>query len=270
MQLAYTPPGQRDHFVESLITTVCLWGCRLARNATLSTFESALLARAVHLLSGSLFLANTEARGHGIIGVIQAEVLLSNYFFSLGRFLEGRYHCSAAASLAISCQLNVLGGEPNPRTQRGLAMDLVASQDLGLASVGSADPVQTGERINAFWTVYILDKLWAGALSAPSSITDQVPGGMPLSTPWGLSMEMYEQVCLRDLRCRGYEISYYAQQGHVPPRDPNHSPLQAFLRAPSSPNDLAGNTALTLRAKASTLFSRASNLASQYQEGVYV
>ena len=102
MQLAYTPPNSRDRFVESLITTVCLWGCRLARNAALSTYEPGLLSRAVHLLSGSLFLANTEARGHGIIGVIQAEVLLSNYFFSLGRFLEGRYHCSAAASLAIS------------------------------------------------------------------------------------------------------------------------------------------------------------------------
>lgn len=194
MTLVYTPPGSRDPFVESLITTVCLWGSRLSRNPALSAFEPGLLARAVHLVSGSLFLANTEARGHAIIGVIQAEVLLSNYFFSLGRFLEGRYHCSAAASLAISCRLNALGGEQDPLTQEGLAMDLVRSPDLGLVSIRTADALQAGERVNAFWTVYILDKTWAVALGTPSSITEQISGGMAISTPWPLAMDVYEQV----------------------------------------------------------------------------
>ena len=193
MQLAYTPPNSRDPFVDSLITTVCLWGSRLSRNASLSAFEPGLLSRAVHLVSGSLFLANTQPRGHAIIVVIQAEVLLSNYFFSLGRFLEGRYHCSAAASLAISCQLNLLGNAQSRRRQRGLAMDLVAAPDLGLGSAGT-DPIQAGERVNAFWSVYILDKTWTVATGTPSSITDQVLGGMAISTPWPLSMEMYEQV----------------------------------------------------------------------------
>ena len=63
------------------------------------------------------------------------------------------------------------------------------------------------------------------------------------------------------------DIVDHIQQGHRAPRNPDHSPLYALLHAPSTPNDLTGNTALALRAKAATLFSRASNLASQYQEG---
>ncbi|KAF7792786.1 hypothetical protein EIP86_003885 [Pleurotus ostreatoroseus] len=247
MQLFYTPQRSREPFVESLLSTVCLWGSRLSRSAALSAFEEALLARAVHLVSGSLFLANTKPRGHAIIGVIQAEVLLSNYFFTLGRFLEAKYHCSAAASLTISCRLNDLGNRQDPRSHGGLAMDLVRSPDLGLAPIETIDSVQAGEQVDAFWTVFILDKMWAVALGAASSITDQITGGTPISTPWPLSMEAYE---------KGERAAF----------DDGASPFQNFLSVASTADGVSGLTALALRARASVLFSRASLLASQYQD----
>ena len=73
-------------------------------------------------------------------------------------------------------------------------MDLVRSPDLGLAPIETIDSVQAGEQVDAFWTVFILDKMWVVALGAASSITDQITGGTPISTPWPLSMEAYEKV----------------------------------------------------------------------------
>ncbi len=192
MHIVYTPADARSPFLDPLVTTVSLWGCRLSQSPALAVHESGLLSRAVQQLSGSLFLAGTDNHGHTIISVIQAEVLLANYFFSLGRFLEGRYHCSAAVSLCISCRLNVLGNEQEARGQGGLAMDLVRSSDLGFTPSEPGDAIHTGEKIGAFWSVYILDKTWAVALGAPSSISDNVR----VSTPLPLTMEAYEQVSI--------------------------------------------------------------------------
>ena len=66
---------------------------------------------------------------------------------------------------------------------------------LNLGCLGSLDPIEEGERIDAFWQVYILDKAWAVALKSPSSISEDGLWGTQIDTPWPLRMQEYEQVC---------------------------------------------------------------------------
>lgn len=193
VRLAYLPPRHRDALQESLVSAVCLWGTHLSRDPALRAHEPRCLAKAVRDVSSALFLAGAGEHGsRAVLGAIQAEVLLANFFFAAGRFLEGRYHSSAATSLAITCRLNALG-LPGA-AGAGLGMGLVrAAYDASAA--GPGDAVDQGERVNAFWAVYVLDKCWSVALGSPSAISDNSTSGARISTPWPLALADYEQVC---------------------------------------------------------------------------
>ena len=191
VQLASSPSRNRNSPNEALISTVCLWGSHLSRNPSVKRHEAGFLTKAIRDVSGSLFLTNTGQHGHAILGIIQAEVLLANYFFSLGRFLEGKYHSSAATSLAITCRLNALGSVPDAGM---LGMNLITQPYPGFPTADAGDAIDHGERINAFWAVYILDKCWSVALSSPSSISENITSGLRITTPWPLSMAQYQQV----------------------------------------------------------------------------
>ncbi|KAJ3558426.1 hypothetical protein NM688_g927 [Phlebia brevispora] len=153
----------------------------------------------------------------------------------------------------------------DPHAQ-GLAMDLVRYPDLGLSAIDVGDAVQAGELVNAFWTVFILDKLWAVALGASSSITDHI-SGVPISTPWPLSMEAYEEVRISraDADRESDRHAGSIQGQRATSAGNNTSPVSSVLADASTADDLAGSTPLTLRAKACILFFRASLLAAQYQ-----
>ena len=65
---------------------------------------------------------------------------------------------------------------------------------LNTSFLDSLDSIEEGERIDAFWQVYILDKAWAVALKSPSSISEDGLWGTQIDTPWPLRMQEYEQV----------------------------------------------------------------------------
>lgn len=136
---------------------------------------------------------------------MQAEVLLSQYFFCLGRFLEGRYHANAAVSLVISCGLHKIrpeASEPHPvASQMGAAVNLGFSSNVsgGLFELSiPIDSVDLGERINIFWSVYNIDKCWSVAVNSPSILVDDAALGTQIDTPWPLDVESYERVCIYD------------------------------------------------------------------------
>lgn len=52
------------------------------------------------------------------------------------------------------------------------------------------DTIDEGERINAFWTVLIVNNYWVIAHGSPSAISYD----MPIDTPWPLEMTEYDQV----------------------------------------------------------------------------
>jgi hypothetical protein len=52
--------------------------------------------------------------------------------------------------------------------------------------------VEEGERIQAFWTVFTLERVWGFALGTPPRVRSG-DGGVSIEAPWPLDMVQYEQ-----------------------------------------------------------------------------
>lgn len=142
--------------------------------------------------------ASTIASAPVVIDTIQASVLLSRYFFSIGRLHESSYYSNAAASLAIQSGLHQINSS--------LAIAISQQQQLpafaGLSAVYSSalrlpppqDGVELGERINLFWQVFVLDRLLSVALRRSPTIIDDDSVETRIDTPWPEEVEEYEHV----------------------------------------------------------------------------
>ncbi|KZT10470.1 uncharacterized protein LAESUDRAFT_755967 [Laetiporus sulphureus 93-53] len=220
----------------ALLSAVCLWGARLSRDPALLAHEPVFLQRAVHSVATAL----AHPPAHALVHAIQAEVLLANYFFTANRLLEGRYHCNAAVALVLSCRLNKL---------RAVLDDAATAAAVrGVELPPPADAVEEGERINALWSVFILDKSWAVTVGSPSHFNGS-PGAQ-VDTPWPLDIEEYEY-------------------GGMHPGVQGSRTAQAFLE--DVVPDAEGISSLARLAKGAALFERATRLASQWTPAmVYV
>ena len=170
----------------ALLTTVYLWGLHLSRSDARREREPALLSRALQHTSNALSGSHPQQFLHAL----QAEILLAYYFFRNGRFLEGKYHSSAAASLAISGGLNKIRSAGDSSSTASFV------DNRSAALPPPRDAVDEGERINGFWTALVLDKCWSVALGSPSNFTDDNVLGTRIDTPWPLDNSAYEQVRL--------------------------------------------------------------------------
>jgi hypothetical protein len=157
----------------ALLSTIYLWGLKLAPVESFAAYEPVFLSRAIQGVAGALGTTHPHKAKHAL----QAELLLSNYFFWTGRFLEGRYHCGAAVSIAIS-----LGSH---RTR---------SSQLSSSNINTTDLVEEGERINGFWSVLLNDGCWGVAMNVPSGMPDQKGPNARIDVPWPLDMIQYERV----------------------------------------------------------------------------
>ena len=158
----------------ALLSTIYLWGLKLASVESFAAYEPMFLSRAIQSVAGALGTTHPHKAKHAL----QAELLLSNYFFWTGRFLEGRYHCGAAVSIAIS-----LGSH---RTR--------SSWQIHNPNLNATDPVEEGERINGFWSVFSNDGCWGVAMNVPSGMPDQKAPNARIDVPWPLDMGQYERV----------------------------------------------------------------------------
>lgn len=181
------PLGHHFRPSSALMSTVYLLGIYLSPSPTIRAHESAFLSRALRFTSNAL----AGSHPHKIIHALQSEILLSGYFFATGRLLEGKYHCSAAAALAISCELYKI------RSAAPLS-GIIPPTLVGITRPFNLHPpqdsVEEGERIQAFWAVFIMDKCWSVALGSPSHFTDSDALGTRIDTPWPLTCAEYEQV----------------------------------------------------------------------------
>ncbi|KZP28644.1 hypothetical protein FIBSPDRAFT_927429 [Athelia psychrophila] len=180
------PLGHHFRPSSALMSTVYLLGIYLSPSPTIRAHESAFLSRALRFTSNAL----AGSHPHKIIHALQSEILLSGYFFATGRLLEGKYHCSAAAALAISCELYKI------RSAAPLS-GIIPPTLVGITRPFNLHPpqdsVEEGERIQAFWAVFIMDKCWSVALGSPSHFTDSDALGTRIDTPWPLTCAEYEQ-----------------------------------------------------------------------------
>ncbi|RPD65437.1 hypothetical protein L226DRAFT_567324 [Lentinus tigrinus ALCF2SS1-7] len=150
---------------DALMNAVYLWGSKLSNSTGLRARESYFANRATQAASSATMMAQATA----VLHMIQAEVLLANYFFTTGRLLEGRYHTLAAVALVTGSRYHLI--------------------DVGTMG---GDPIGAGERIQAFWTVMAQDKMWAAAMNTPS-VCQSGRTNIQITTPWPLATGAYEQ-----------------------------------------------------------------------------
>ena len=119
-----------------------------------------------------------------IIHGIQAEVLLAYYSFMNNRQTEAKYHTTAAVSITLGAGLHKI------RSRN-------AAQGYRSPLPSPSDPVEEGERIRGFWSVFILDHCLSSTLGETPNMA--FPPDKPdaaLDSPWPLDMDDYELVCL--------------------------------------------------------------------------
>ncbi|EMD36510.1 hypothetical protein CERSUDRAFT_95807 [Gelatoporia subvermispora B] len=228
--------GTRGPVLDALRSIILTWGSAMSASDRLRGQEATYLQDAIQRVSGSVFASNSLNFDQDVILMIQAEVLLATYFFSIGRPLEGRYHCAAAVTLVTSCRLNSVGINASQESSAALTISLA----------DPLDAVEAGERINAFWVAYLLDKIWAVASNFDPAIPQDDVSSMSVDTPWPLTMTAYER-------------------GDVPPTIPGSHTIATFLAGGVPDSTVDGASGLALRAMAAALYERANHLVSRLE-----
>ncbi|TCD69621.1 hypothetical protein EIP91_006846 [Steccherinum ochraceum] len=167
---------------ENSVPPVLLYVVHLVGLVTLQ--EPQLKEQEPHILSyltQALSAAVSNVQSGMLLYLLQAEVLLSNYFFHHDRRLEGGYHITAAVSIVLSTNLHQFDWS-------GAAQPASGAYHLP----HPADTVEQGERINAFWTVFNLDRCWAVSLGSQSALARIDLLSSHILTPWPLDMSDYE------------------------------------------------------------------------------
>ncbi|KAH8107677.1 hypothetical protein BXZ70DRAFT_1003124 [Cristinia sonorae] len=212
-----------------LMNAIYLWACYLSRPGSLCEHEGLYLSRA-------LTAVNDVVSNPGkVVDFIQASCLLSVYFLSNGRLLEGSYHASAAASLALQWGLHQLGQENFVGSDRESTFLLEPAKDS----------IEQGERILAFWQVFNLDRCWSVALKRPATIPDSKHPWTAITTPWPQRMEAYET-------------------GDVDVGSGSPTVHTFFIHQAQVTSAVGGFSTSALQAKAAALFEGASRLSSSW------
>ncbi|KAJ6553449.1 hypothetical protein B0H10DRAFT_2242013 [Mycena sp. CBHHK59/15] len=167
------PFGHLERPSPALLSAVYLWGCVLSPITLQHPYtEEAFLICVLQNIPQDLAAFSLNLRL--VIETIQAEVLLSYYYLHTARPIQGRYHSAAAASLALSVGLQLLR---SPQQYRELHPPFVLVQPL--LPTESETTTET-ERIDAFWSVVILNNYWVAAQGCPPAI----PHGITIDAPW--------------------------------------------------------------------------------------
>ncbi|KAJ3808255.1 hypothetical protein F5876DRAFT_78909 [Lentinula aff. lateritia] len=231
---------------------------RVFTSPNVDSQEALYLSRAQIEVTGILSSSHPDRIVHGI----QAELLLSIYLFRSGRILEGKYHLSAATSIAFGAKLHKirsLNGDRDILTSAVLPwvvcptssiskfenqFNVDSAKDPETLLSHSVDPISEGERINAFWTVITMSNCWAlAADSSPNPILERYMED--IDTPWPMDIEDYEK--------------------NLSPDYLDSTTVLKLLRG-HQPGNTAGKaySKLALYAQASIFLSRAASVALAY------
>lgn len=233
------PASEQRHPV--LMNAIYLWACFISRPEPLCQHEEHYLRNSLDALHEALQL------GDKVIDVIQASCLLSMYFLANGRLLEGSYHASAAAALAVQSGLHKRARlHANPWA----SYDMADSHDRK----PTKNDLQDGEEIHAFWQVYNLDRCWSVVLRKPFLIPDEMDTWNSICCPWPQEIASYETVS--HIGLFSPPKLTWLQQGFVDSCS-SFQAIKSFLNGDVSPD---GFSVPALRAKGSTLLARADLL----------
>ncbi|KAJ6448561.1 hypothetical protein C8R47DRAFT_934920, partial [Mycena vitilis] len=176
----------------ALLNALYMWGAHFSLHAQY----------AQNFKQRALRSASTEVTDELFMYTLQAEVLLSYFFLRTADFLEARTHTATAVALVVGAGLHEIRSLHQPDTPL-IGIAATATAPGGLRLRPPADPLEEGERINAFWAVFMLDKYVSIALDPPHRICGVFEGlGMRIDTPWPLELDDYVKGLL-PLEARG-------------------------------------------------------------------
>ncbi|KAA1475082.1 hypothetical protein DENSPDRAFT_841812 [Dentipellis sp. KUC8613] len=227
--------GNVNRPIPALLNAVYLWGASFSRHSPegdLSMHEVTFLSRALSQIGHALSGAPT----HQTVQAIQARLLLATYHYCTGKFIEGRHQSDSAAALAMACGLHKI------RSAQLAPPSSTYVDVVPITLMDSRDQIEEGERINALWTAFSMDRCWAVAFGAPTIISDSDAFGTQIDTPWPLDMETYER-------------------GQIYPNLRTSCTLRNFLGGINTGWPWENQSMLAQVSKASALFERATHLA---------
>ncbi|TDL17534.1 hypothetical protein BD410DRAFT_901408 [Rickenella mellea] len=169
-------PLHPSYPVPSLLNSIYIWALRLSNLDDFIKLEPQYVTKTTLALTEAVGSRDSKTRLH----TLQAEVLIANYFFCMGRTVEARYHASAAITMALSCGLHQLTGRNTPPN-----LSLVGSARIQPLAP-ARDGIEQRERVNLFWAVFILDKCWSTAVNSPSMLCEEGESGVQITTPWSV------------------------------------------------------------------------------------
>ncbi|KAH9837967.1 uncharacterized protein C8Q71DRAFT_796330 [Rhodofomes roseus] len=225
------PLSELPRHVSTLLNAVYLLGAYFSTDTDSQNLQTDMLAYTLEDLSSTLVDLHPPA----IMDVLQAEVLLAYYFFSNNRTVEGVYHMDAASAIVLASRLHQI------RSARYAAVAGGTASRYQLAP--PVDAIDEGQRINAFWMTFILDRNWSLALGRTPVLTDDEPRGTEIDTPWPRCIETYET-------------------DPLPEGVRNLRTVQTFLYDPIFSND--AHNPLAMHSKAAALYSAAARIAAQF------
>ncbi|KAL0959694.1 hypothetical protein HGRIS_011389 [Hohenbuehelia grisea] len=230
------PLGHHARPAAALLSTAYLIGAATSRSNSLRARERVFLMDALRRVEE----APTSRHPQSVLHGLQAQVLLANYFFQNGRFLEGRRHAAAAFGMAMSLGLHrsqPVSSFVNPEFSSLIGNDLGAS----------IDSESEREHVNAFWASYCINNYWTAALGSPitpgaHTVIDQADIRWPTELP-------HEQTAVAPA-----------------PSSSSAFTIRRFLDGFGS-NQQGATSPVALVAKASILFERSAWTAGQYRSG---
>lgn len=173
------PPPQRPH--PALLDAMCLMGCYFSQSPQHNVQEPHFLQNALSGISSAL------QHNDRLVQVVQASCLIAVYFFSRARVLEGYYHSSTAARLAVSLGLHQIRSEewypPGPPVPPTF---ITFKPSLQLSA--PRDAAEYTERVSAFWQVFLVDRAWSVASGLPAALPDDDSPRAQIETAWPLAI----------------------------------------------------------------------------------
>ncbi|KAJ7041555.1 hypothetical protein C8F04DRAFT_1079230 [Mycena alexandri] len=165
----------------ALLNAIYMWGAHLLSDNQ----------RELHFKHKALQFVATELTPVSFLYTIQAEVLLSYYFFHTGHFLEARAHTATAVALALGGGLHQIRSLNHPDIP---VIEITEENEQGVHLPVPRDSIEEGERINGFWAVFMLQKNLSVALEPAARVNGIFEtSGMQIDTPWPLEMNEYKQ-----------------------------------------------------------------------------
>ncbi|KAH8100230.1 fungal-specific transcription factor domain-containing protein [Cristinia sonorae] len=187
--LAY-PSASKPH--PALMDAIYLTACHLSQSPSLTELEPHFLKRALSGISDAL------QHNDRVINVLQASCLLALYFFGRGRILEGYYHSSIAARLAVSLGLHQIRSDSWFQLQFHISgfqhQPLPTVPPSSVLLTPPKDAIESEERVAAFWQVFIIDRAWSVATGLPSALPDDDHPQAQIETVWPTPLTHYPNV----------------------------------------------------------------------------